>query len=144
MKKALCTMLLALVWAPMAQAAPHRLAPGVWQIQDGLEFATNGKSGSKREFCIQPGKTIVTPDWFAELAKPKDDCQASLSLESDQEMMFDIACVSNGLPLAGPSHIRFTDNAFSIESDLEMDLGGTPFPMHRALSAKRVRSQCPP
>lgn len=127
---------------PAAEAAPHRLAPGSWQISEGLALSGNDTPESSRQICIQPGKSIVTPDWFAELAKPGSDCSSALVSETSNGLEFRISCDANGRLLEGPSRVSIEDNLFSIVSDLAMDLGGYPFPLHRALTARRVSSQC--
>lgn len=126
--------------APAALANEFTLSPGQWQITEGLDVGSGGLPSNVRSICIGQNETHVDSTWFAKLAKPSENCNAKLSSHSSSELTFQMSCPNKSGEISGPSHVAISGSAFTIQSDLSMNLGGYPLPMNRALSARKVGS----
>ena len=142
MKKLIISAALGFMLVPVAQASDYRLTPGGWTISEGLGVGGKSTPSKARQFCIESGASSVSPDWFANLAKPGDDCRASVVAQTSSELQFQISCQRTSGKLEGPSTVHIGQDKFTIDSELAMDLGGIPLPMGRDLTAQRISSQC--
>ncbi|MAT35752.1 MAG: hypothetical protein CMK06_11550 [Ponticaulis sp.] len=128
--------------APAVLAADYQLSPGKWQLSDGLQLGNGGTPSQVRTFCIERGDSQVTESWFAEFAKPDNDCTANVTSAVSGTVEFDLSCPNPNGPLEGPSKVTVSQDSFSVNSDLALDLGGVPFPMRRSLSARHISGNC--
>ncbi|MAI91393.1 MAG: hypothetical protein CBB65_13200 [Hyphomonadaceae bacterium TMED5] len=124
-----------------AQAADYRLTPGRWEITEGMSLSSNATPSQTRSICIQHNETRVTENWFVDLAKPSQSCNSVITSASANSVEFDLVCPSSNGDISGPVDVSVSSGSFSISSDLALQLGGHPLPMHRQLNARNV-GQC--
>ena len=128
--------------ASLAHAADFQLQPGQWEITEGMSLSANATPTQTRSICITANENLVSENWFIDLAKPNAGCASDLTSVNASQLQFSLNCPSRNGDIEGPVNVNVSASEFTISSDLALQLGGHPLPMHRQLTARNV-GQCP-